>query len=187
MRHIARIVVVTGLVAIAGLAHAAPPLVSSVYPVSQRINAGAHTPIEVHFDQEIDPASVTSITFRVFGRWSGPATGTFLVNGATVSFQPDEAFFAGEWITVSLSKGIENLSGENLVKGYVWNFWIETANGSTTLSYDYRVAVRTAGEAWVQVYGAYAGDINNDVFRDGDGAGNPGRGRGPEPERGRRL
>jgi hypothetical protein len=31
------------------------------------------------------------------------------------------------------------------VKGYAWNFWIETANGSTTLSYDYRVSCRTSG------------------------------------------
>jgi hypothetical protein len=162
---VARWFVITCLFA-AGSASATPPVVTSVYPARQRINAGANTPVEVHFDQEIDPTSVTNITFRVFGRWSGPATGDFTVTGSTVTFAPAEPFFAGEWITVSLSKGIENISGENMLKGYAWNFWIETADGSLTLSYDYRVTCRTTGETWVQVYGAYAGDLNNDGWSD---------------------
>lgn len=166
MRRIAGLLIVAGAFAIAAPVLAAPPVVNSVYPVRQRINAGANTPIEVHFDQDIDPTSVTPITFRVFGRWSGPATGTLAVSAATITFQPDDPFFAGEWITVSLSKGIENTSDENMAMGYVWNFWIETADGSTTLTYDYRVSCRTAGESWVQVYGAYAGDINNDGWSD---------------------
>ena len=165
MRYVARFIA-AGWLMIAGAVHAAPPVVNSVYPARQRIDAGAHTPIEVHFDQLIDSTSVTPITFRVFGRWSGPATGTFKVAASTVSFTPSEPFFPGEWITVSLSKGIQNTSAENMVKGYAWNFWIETANGTLTLTYDTRITCRTGVETWVQPYGAYAGDLNNDGWSD---------------------
>ncbi|HEX6791493.1 MAG TPA: FG-GAP-like repeat-containing protein [Candidatus Krumholzibacteria bacterium] len=166
MRIVARLVVAASLIATTGVAHAAPPTVASVYPARQRIDAGRHTIIEVHFDQDIAAESVTSTTFRVFGRWSGPATGSFTVAASTITFTPSDPFFAGEWITVQLSKGIQNTSGENMLQGYAWNFWIETANGNLTLSYDGRVNVRQGGETWVQVYGAYAGDLNNDGWSD---------------------
>jgi hypothetical protein len=166
MRFPGRFVLAACLLAVAGPALAAPPVVTSVYPARQRIDAGAHTIIEVHFDQDIDAASVTSVSFRVFGRWSGPATGSFTVAGGTITFTPDEPFFAGEWVTVSLSKAIENNAAENLVKGYAWNFWIATANGNLTLSYDGRINCRQGTETWVQVYGAHAGDLNNDGWSD---------------------
>jgi hypothetical protein len=166
MRAPGSFIVAACMFAIASPALAAPPVVTSVYPERQRINAGAHTPIEVHFDQDILASTVTPISFRVFGRWSGPATGSFTVAASTITFTPAEPFFAGEWITVSLSKAIENTTGENIAKGYAWNFWIATADGNLTLSYDTRINCRQGSESWVQVYGAYAGDLNNDGWSD---------------------
>ncbi|HET6350196.1 MAG TPA: FG-GAP-like repeat-containing protein, partial [Candidatus Krumholzibacteria bacterium] len=166
MRHLAGLVA-AGCIAVAACpVLAAPPVVTSVYPASQRINAGRNTVIEAHFDQDIDPATVTSLSFRAYGRWSGPATGSFTVTGGTISFTPSEPFFAGEWITVSMSKGIANTTGEHLAKGYSWNFWIATATGTLTLTYVNRISVRIPPETWVQVYGAYAGDLNNDGWSD---------------------
>ena len=166
MRVLAQTIAAASALAIASPVFAAPPVVTSVYPQSHRINAGVNTIVEVHFSEPIDPASVTDISFRVFGRWSGPAAGTTVVNGGTITFTPTEPFFAGEWVTVNLSKAIENLDGENIVKGYAWNFWIETADGNLTLSYDGRINCRQGGETWVQVYGAHGGDLNNDGWSD---------------------
>jgi len=166
MKHAVRLIAVALVVASAGLAHAAPPVVTNVYPARQRVDAPLHSIIEVTFDQPIDPASVTNISFRVFGHWSGPATGTTTVNGSVVTFTPAEPFFAGEWVTVNLSKGIQNVTAENMVKGYAWNFWIQTANGTLTLTYTGRITTRAGPETWVQPYGAYAGDINNDGYTD---------------------
>jgi len=165
MKRVAQLIFAGRIIA-AGAVHAAPPIVNYVYPASQRIDAGAHTIIEVQFDQDINAATVDSISFRAFGRWSGPAHGSFVVNGGTISFMPDEPFFAGEWITVSLSKAIENTNGEGMTTGYAWNFWIETAAGSLTLTYTNKVSCRSSGESWVQVYGAYGGDMNNDGWSD---------------------
>jgi hypothetical protein len=150
----------------AGRLHAAAPTVASVYPARQRIDAGRNTIIEVHFSAEIAAASVTPQSFRVFGRWSGPATGSFAVSASTVTFTPDDPFFAGEWVTVNLSRDIQSTTGESMVKGHAWNFWIETAHGSLTLSYDGRITCRRTGESWVQVYGAYAGDLDDDGWSD---------------------
>jgi len=166
MRVITRIIVVAALLAAAGSARAAAPVVTSVYPARQRIDAGRSTIIEAHFDQDIDPASVTPVTFHAYGRWSGPADGTLVVTGGTISFTPTTPFFAGEWITVNMSKGITNTSAEHLAKGYSWNFWTETAKGSLTLTYDTRVNCRVSPETWVQVYGAYGGDLNHDGWSD---------------------
>lgn len=166
MRDVARVIIAAAVLATAGAAHAAAPVVTSVYPASQRIDAGWNTIVEAHFDQAIDSVSVTPITFRVYGRWSGPHSGTYKVAAGTITFKPDAPFFAGEWVTVSMSKGITNQSGEHLAKGYSWNFWSKTSHGSTTLSFDYRINCRVSPESWVQVYGAYAGDLNKDGWSD---------------------
>ena len=57
--------------------HAQPPEVSDVSPPAQTITVAVDVDIVVTFDQPIDPSSVTNENFRVFGRWSGPATGVF--------------------------------------------------------------------------------------------------------------
>jgi hypothetical protein len=166
MKDLARVITAVALLAAAVPARAAAPVVTSVYPPSQRIDAGRHTVIEAHFDQAIDPASVDNITFRVYGRWSGAHSGTRAVNGGTITFTPTVPFFAGEWVTVSMSKGITNESAEHMAKGYSWSFWVATANASLTLTYDTRVSVRVGAETWVQVYGAYGGDLNEDGWSD---------------------
>ena len=166
MRHAAWVITTIALLTAAGAARAAAPVVTSVYPASQRINAGTHTVIEAHFDQDIDDASVTPITFRIYGRWSGVHTYSRVVTGATISATLDEPFFAGEWVTISMSKDITNQSAEHLAKGYSWNFWTASAKGSNTLSYVTRVNCRVSPETWVQVYGAYAGDLNKDGWSD---------------------
>lgn len=166
MRDLARVVLAVALLAAAGSARAAAPVVTSVYPVSQRINAQPGTIIEAHFDQSIDSTSVTPISFHASGRWSGPHAGTLSVLGSTIRFIPTKPFFAGEWVTVDVSKGVTNQSAEHLAKGYSWNFWTKTASGSLTLTFDTRVSVRISPESWVEVYGAYGGDLNKDGWSD---------------------
>jgi len=150
----------------AASAEAAPPVVTSVTPASQAIDVWRTNPIVVNFDQAIDSTTVNNITFKVFGRWSGPAAGTYTVANNVVTFTPDVAFFAGEWVTVSLSKNIKNFSAEGMALGYQWNFWARAGGGTLDLDYVSRRTTRTAGETWVQPYGAYAGDINNDGWSD---------------------
>lgn len=150
---------------LATAAHAVPHVVS-IQPARQIVNADADPIIQVTFDEPIDTFSVDPVSFRIFGRWSGPASGNRTVSGNTITFTPNQAFFAGEWVTVNLSKSIKNTSGEPLEKGYAWNFWIRSKPASLNLQYSRRVTTRQETETWTEPYGGYAGDLNNDGATD---------------------
>lgn len=139
-----------------------------VFPAAQEISALAGTGLIVRFDVPVDTASVNEHTFRVFGRWSGPATGSFSFwdNNEEVRFTVSEPFFAGEWITAQLSKNIKSAAGESMVHGYAWNFWIATAPGTLDQPLMETIELKLPGEDWIQVYGAYAGDMNDDGYTD---------------------
>ncbi len=145
-----------------------PPQVSAVSPHPHIINAEAGSAIEVSFSGAIDPQSVNNSTFNVFGRWSGVMPGIFSFenNNTRVLFTPSRGFFAGEYITVSLSRGIADSSGQPMASGYAWSFWIKTSPGSMSLLQTGQISVRRPGEGWIQTYGAYAGDLNGDGFSD---------------------
>jgi hypothetical protein len=142
--------------------------VTSVTPLNQVIQAPVNTGITIQFDQPIASASVTATAFRVFGRWSGPMSGTITYedNNQKLVFTPDDTFIAGEFVNVMLSRDIATSGGETLPAGYAWGFWAKTAPGILDQPFDYQVNLRLAGEFTLQTYGAYAGDLNNDGFSD---------------------
>jgi hypothetical protein len=144
----------------------AVPQVTAVQPVRERINTPATTAISVYFSEAIDPSTVTATSFRVFGRWSGPAAGSFSFAPFAVTFTPAEPFFAGERVTVVLSKAIRNTSSEPLANGYAWCFSIRTAATTLDLNYVGRITTRLEGEIATAPYGAYAGDLDNDGWSD---------------------
>ena len=144
------------------------PEIENVFPSPQLINAVVNTDIIVHFNTIISFESINDISFKVFGRWSGPMTGSVdLLDGdSTIQFTPDEPFFYGEWVVVFLSKGIESQDGINLEYGYSWGFWTETMAGTLNQPEVDVIPVRLDGEGTIQCYGAYAGDINSDGYSD---------------------
>src|SRR5262245_16831227 len=154
------------LVTVATTVEAVPPQVVTRTPARQKIDASPQTTIQVGFNTNIDPTSVNAITFRAFGRWSGPASGTYQVTGSTVTFTPSEPFFFGEYVTVSLSKGIKSTLAEPMAFGHAWSFWTRSASASLNLTYVTRYDTRLPTDSWVQPYGAYAGDIDNDGWCD---------------------
>lgn len=144
------------------------PQVASVSPLPQVLNAVTNTEIVVTFTAAIDPQTIDSTTFMVFGRWSGVLPGVFSFenNDTRVRFTPSRNLFAGEYVTVSLSKGIQDNNGQPMVAGYAWSFWTEVQAGSINIHEISQISVRQPGEGWIQTYGAYAGDLNGDGFSD---------------------
>jgi FG-GAP-like repeat/Bacterial Ig-like domain len=142
--------------------------VINVSPAPQSITAEPSATIQIDFNMSVDPTSFTDTTFMVWGRWSGVHKGTLDFNsiGTIAYFNPDDDFFYGEWITVSLSKGIKDENGNNLGLGYAWNFWIATTRGSLDLTRTSTIEVRQPGEGWIQTYGTYAGDLDGDGWSD---------------------
>lgn len=156
--------IMTATIALAGVA----PKVTTIQPAAQTMTASTQPEILVRFDVPVDPASFNARSFSVFGRWTGVCPGQFVFedNGQLVRFMPAKSFSAGEWITVSLSKGIKSASGENMSKGYAWNFWIAAQPGVLDLKEVRRINVRAPNEGPIRTYGAYAGDLNGDGFHE---------------------
>src|SRR5262245_4126563 len=67
--------------------------------------------ITVVFDRPVALDTLDAASFRVFGRYSGPARGSFaFTNGARrVTFVPDALFSAGEVVWVNLAHSIRGL------------------------------------------------------------------------------
>jgi hypothetical protein len=104
----------------------------------------------------------------VFGRWSGVAAGQYQLenNDTQIRFVPSKTFSAGEWVTVSISKGVMSQAGQSMSFGFAWNFWIKTEPGTLDLQEIARIPIREPGEGHIQSYGAYAGDLNEDGYTD---------------------
>lgn len=140
------------------------PTVVSVSPQRQILNAPRNTQITVSFSQAINAQTINNNTFRVFGRQLGPIPGTFeIISGNTqVRFTPSDPFLAGEWVTVSLSKGIQSSSNVPMEKGFTWNFWTIAGTGTLNQSLLRTIQVRRQGEGLIQCYGALGMDLNDD-------------------------
>ena len=146
----------------------ASPTVISVSPAAQSLSNPRDVQVVVTFGAAINPLSVSATTFQVFGRWSGVMSGAFVLenNDTMVRFIPDREFFAGEWITVSLSKGITDTFGDPMETGYAWNFLAKSEPADMQLVEIDQVTVRATGEDWVQTYGTHGGDLNGDGYSD---------------------
>ena len=141
-----------------------PPRVVYFTPQRQVINAPRNTQVIVSFNEPINPSSVNNFTFQVFGKLSGPVNGTLeVINGnKQVKFTPLNDFLAGEWITVTLTKGIQSMANVHMEKGFVWNFWTKAEAGTLQQSRIATIPVRRSGEVLIQCYGALGMDFNDD-------------------------
>ncbi len=142
--------------------------VTTVSPPPQSMNFLPSLEITIHFSDAIDITSFNDTTFQVWGRWSGVHKGTIIPysNNTSILFTPNENFFYGEQITVSLSKGIKDEQGSNLQFAYAWNFWTRVLTGTMQLTRTSTINVREPGENWIQTYGTYAGDLDGDGWSD---------------------
>ena len=142
--------------------------VNSVIPPPQSMNFLPTLEISINFNSAVDRTSFNDTTFQVWGRWSGVHKGTigWFNDTTSVHFTPDDNFFYGEQVTVSLSKGIKDTQGNYLQTGFAWNFWTRTLSASMDLTRTSTINVRQSGEGWIQTYGTYAGDLDGDGWSD---------------------
>lgn len=142
--------------------------VSAIFPPANAITIETTSQIEVSFLREMDPGSFNDTTFKVFGNWSGLASGnlTFNSNYTKVTFVPDDEFFSGELVTISISRGVVSQSGDSMSNGYSWQFWTRTKPGTLELTEIGRIPLRLDGEDAIYSYSAHAGDFNNDGWSD---------------------
>ena len=143
-------------------------LVSSVIATPNSASGGAEDPILLTLSEALDASAFEPSAFSVFGRWSGVARGrvTLEEGGTQVRFEPEQAFHAGESVTVTLRRGMRTAAGTTLPTGYTWTFWIKSGPGSLDMVELGAVTTLLEGEEHTQPYGGYAGDFNGDGYPD---------------------
>ncbi len=137
----------------------------NVSPAQNAVSVASSETIIIEFNEALTFDALNYV--KVFGRWSGPAElGLSLSNdNKTMELLTDD-FFAGEMIMVSLDRNLPFENGTQLGVPYTWYFWMKTAPGTLIQTLDETIELKVAGEDWLQTYGAYAGDLNNDGFSD---------------------
>lgn len=144
------------------------PSVTDVSPVPHSLVAEPNTQIQIDLDTALDPTTVNTGTVMVFGKWSGPMDGTVtLEEGNTrIRFTPARNFFYGEWVNVRLTNAIQSAGGDPMPSGHTFGFWTRTLPGTLQQTFLQEISTELPGEEFIQTYGAYAGDVNNDEYTD---------------------
>jgi hypothetical protein len=164
-------VLLTLIVLLASFGSAAAQLtvVSTTPAVNQTV--AVNSTVSVEFDRALNTATVNADTFRVFGRGSGTATGTYAFSNGnkTVTLTPDQPFTAGEFVFVNLSEDITAADTTTLrTEGYALQFTTATAPAGATFQQIDVFSNRTGGPGGPQtrIYGAASTDLDNDEYLD---------------------
>lgn len=109
--------------------------VLSITPDSNEVDVSRTSTVQTVFDRSLNTATVTSSSYRVWGTQSGLMTGTFSFSTTTLAddtltFTPDNAFFIGERVYVSMSSAIQSTGALALTKAYTHEFRIEATAGT---------------------------------------------------------
>ena len=143
--------------------------VVGVDPPAHALAAVAASPITIHFDQPVQPASVTADSFWAFGRWSGTVAGTysFSNNDQTVTLHPEHPFFYGEQVMVILSHDLQAAAGASLrAAGYSYQFWTAAMPADMSFALLASMSTRSHPSLSSRAYGGIASDLNNDGWTD---------------------
>jgi Zn-dependent metalloprotease len=154
-----------------------PFAIAGVSPARNATTADRLTPVALTFSQVPDAATAAGASTGVFSSRHGGrrnARGAFSSTGTTVTYTPgaDEAFRAGEVVTVTTTAGATSNSGGALPGGHTYQFTTAAGAASGALGAPSYPAVGRA-PFYVAV-----GDVNNDGLADvvatntGSGTGN---------------
>jgi hypothetical protein len=146
---------------------AAPLQVTGLAPGRNSV-AQPTTNVAITFDKAVVSGSITSGTFRVFGRASGPKTGTFTFSNGnqTVTLHPSEPFSAGETVRVNLSHDIQAMDLTFLrTAGYAYQFQVACTPSSGDFQ-EIDVFSNRINNQQTRIYGAAASDFNEDQWID---------------------
>lgn len=96
------------------------PVVESTTPLSNALNVPVGQIITVTFNEEMDPASITSTSFIVAG--TTPVAGTITYSGNTASFKPAALLSENTTYTARITTKAKDVMGNFLQVEYVWVF-----------------------------------------------------------------
>jgi hypothetical protein len=107
-----------------------PPTVTLTVPAQGTTGVGTNTRVTATFNESMDPATITTSSFRVQG---STGTVTYADAGRTAVFTPDQDLLPSTQYTATLSTQNEDLAGNSLSSSYVWTFTTGAGRDTSTL------------------------------------------------------
>ncbi len=108
------------------------PLVLSAIPLDKAVNVPINQVISATFNENMDPATITTASFTVTGTTA--IAGTIAYNGMTATFTPSAPLAANTTYTGKLTTAVKDLLGQSLQFEHVWTF--TTGVSPTVVSVD---------------------------------------------------
>jgi N-acetylneuraminic acid mutarotase len=136
------------------------PQVTSTDPTSGQTGVALDANVSAVFSEAIDPATISSATFRLQDQSGTPLVGAVSYNPATktATFDPEAAFTPGVSYTGLLkggSGGIADFAGNTLATDYTWSF---TAGDNTPPTVTITYPASGATVSWIVGITANASD-----------------------------
>ncbi len=147
--------------------------VTSTTPARNAGNVTTSTTIVVHFNMALQTASITSSSFRAWGKWSGPRTGAFAFSNGnqTLTFTPSRPFSAGEAVYFLLANTVTAADSSPFrAGGYASQFTTAVVVTPADFQEIDTISVRTTPGEGTRLYGGSGADLDNDGWLDYVGA-----------------
>ena len=156
------------IVSLAGLLSAQASLTVQTTEPAAYGKLGVFDPVRVTFAQAVDPATVTTQSFGVFGSWTGVVSGTVQLDAThtVVTFQPNLPLLLGDCLRVDLRDTITAANGDALLGGYHFELSVASNPGSGSFQHTGTINFRMPGEGVIGTYGIHAGDVDRDGVPD---------------------
>lgn len=97
------------------------PEVVTTFPANGAINVNAATIITATFNEEMEPMSINAGTFSV-KKGNASVAGDVTYNGLTATFTPAVMLDANSVYSATISRKVEDLMGNIMVRDTTWNF-----------------------------------------------------------------
>jgi len=135
------------------------PSIISITPVDNSSSISVNTTIIVVFSEEVSAETLSSSTFKLLDNTSNSISGSFSLNGSTVTFTPTDNLSHFRDYHVSLTSGIQDTAGNALSSASTTGF--ETLGGVVITSADSNGMVFLSG-------GRFQMGADNQSIADGD-------------------
>ena len=137
------------------------PLITRVLPAESPGNIGVGTRVTVQFSEAMDTSTITGNTFTVAsGATVISGTFSFSADGKMATFTPSAPLASDSVITVTLTTGIKDLSGNAMAANKEWTFQTVTAFSANLLITEVSSSEYTNSFRWVEVYNTTRASID---------------------------
>lgn len=104
--------------------------VTSISPSLNSQDVSTTSDIIIGFSESMDNATITTSTVIISGSQRGLYSGSFSYGATSATFDPSDAFFPGEIITVVVTEGVEDASNDPITAPYRTMFTAEASGGA---------------------------------------------------------